>query len=374
MAEFIMPSLGADMKNGILVDWRVKPGDQVKRGDIIADIETDKGVFEVEVYSDGVIDRLLVEPGEDKIPVGTVLATIASATEQPTFAPAQSTERRIKASPAARKLAAEHQIDLSRVSASGAGGAITLADIETAIKTATQEQINPPSAPPERPKASAEGLRKAIAAAMSLANREIPHYYLATEIDMSRALAWQEEYNRQHPISERLLPVVLLLKATALALTRIPELNAYWVDGKPVIRPEVNIGFAVALRGGGLITPALANVDRLSLAQLMSAMSDLISRTRAGKLRASELTSAGITVTSLGDLGVRSVFGIIYPPQVALVGFGRISERPWAENGAISARPILTATLAADHRASDGHLGARFLDTLDKLLQEPEKL
>ena len=303
-----------------------------------------------------------------------MLATIASATEQPTFAPAQSTERRIKASPAARKLAAEHQIDLSRVSASGAGGAITLADIETAIKTATQEQINPPSAPPERPKASAEGLRKAIAAAMSLANREIPHYYLATEIDMSRALAWQEEYNRQHPISERLLPVVLLLKATALALTRIPELNAYWVDGKPVIRPEVNIGFAVALRGGGLITPALANVDRLSLAQLMSAMSDLISRTRAGKLRASELTSAGITVTSLGDLGVRSVFGVIYPPQVALVGFGRISERPWAENGAISARPILTATLAADHRASDGHLGARFLDTLDKLLQEPEKL
>ncbi len=372
MAEFIMPSLGADMKSGILIDWRVEPGNQVKRGDIIADIETDKGTFEVEVYCDGVIDQILVEPGSDKIPVGTVLATIISDTEQPTPEPPPASDRRIKASPAARKLAAEHQIELSQITGSGPDGSISLADVEETLKTTVLPQTTAETS--ERPKEHAEGMRQAIAAAMSLSNREIPHYYLASDIDMSRALAWLEEHNHQHPIKERLLPVILPLKATALALKKIPELNAHWVDGQLQLKDEVNIGFAVSLRGGGLIAPALISVDRLSLDQLMTAMSDLISRTRAGKLRGSELTAAGITVTSLGDLGVSCVYGVIYPPQVALVGFGRISERPWAEKGSISARPILTTTLAADHRASDGHLGARFLDTLGKLLQEPEKL
>ena len=371
MADFIMPSLGADMTDGILVAWRVEPGDRVKHGDTIAEVETDKGLFEVEVFADGVIDQLLVQPGPDKVPVGAILATIAAKTAGSETISAEPGER-LKVSPAARKLALERHIDLSRIEATGPRGAICLADIERALGAPTAEPTVPAEA--EKPVDFKAGMRQAIAAAMSISNRDIPHYYLATDIDMSRSLDWLEEQNRRRSIRERLLPVVLPLKAVALALGKVPELNAHWVDGELQLKKKVHIGFAIALRGGGLITPALHNVDQLSLDQLMTALRDLITRTRSGKLRGSEMTDAGITVTGLGDLGVRTVFGVIYPPQVALVGLGKISERPWAEQGKVTARPVLTTTLAADHRAGDGHQGARFLDVFNQILQEPEAL
>lgn len=209
---------------------------------------------------------------------------------------------------------------------------------------------------------------------MSRANREIPHYYLETEIDLSRALRWLEEENLKRPIRERILPAALLLKAVAKALGEVPELNGYWLNERHHLSPAIHIGFAISLRDGGLITPAIHNVDQLSLQELMAAMADLIERTRANRLRGSEMTDATITVTNLGDLGVKTVFGVIYPPQVALVGFGRITERPWAENGMLGVRRCVTATLAADHRASDGHRGGQFLAALDRFLQTPDQL
>jgi pyruvate dehydrogenase E2 component (dihydrolipoamide acetyltransferase) len=374
MADFIMPSLGADMTTGILVDWLVGVGDQVKHGDSIADVETAKGVFEVEVFSAGVVDQLLVQPGPEEIAVGTVLATIAEegAATAP-VAPTETAERR-QVSPVARKLAAENHIDLGQVEGTGSQGTISLADIERAIGGTVKEEVPRVSVEPKKATDFKAGVRQAIAAAMSLSNREIPHYYLATDIDMSRSFKWLEEQNRQRSIRERLLPVVLPLKAVALALGKVPELNAHWVDEELQLKQAVHIGFAVTLRGGGLMTPALHNVDQLSLDQLMAAMSDLIARTRSGKLRGSEMTDAGITVTGLGDLGVRTVYGVIYPPQVALVGLGKIGEQPWAEQGGLSVRPVLTATLAADHRAGDGHQGGQFLDALNRFLQEPENL
>ncbi len=387
MADFSMPSLGADMKTGILVEWRVHPGDRVARGDIMAEVETDKGIFEVETFVAGTVRELLLQAGTARIPVGTVLAVI-DTTEQQQAAPTEdavpTAGARIRISPAARRLAAQHDLDLRQLSATGPQESISLADVERALAgwMAPAPQPLPPPLPVQQgavkqaraPGAFKEGMRQAIAAAMSLSNREIPHYYLATDVDMSRALGWLEDYNRERPVTQRMLPVVLPLKAVALALRKVPELNGLWVDGALQQRQDIHIGFAVSLRGGGLMTPALQHVDRLSLAQLMTAVSDLISRTRNGQLRGSELTSAGLTVTSLGDLGVSTVFGVIYPPQVALVGLGRITERPWAENGVISARPVLTLTLAADHRAGDGHQGARFLDFMGRILQEPEKL
>ncbi len=373
MADFIMPSLGADMTTGILVDWLVGVGDRVKHGDSIAEVETAKGVFEVEVYSDGVVDQLLVQPGPEEIAVGTVLATIA---EEGVAAVSSSvgTDERVLASPAARRLAAENDIDLGRIKGTGSQGAICLADIEHIIGGTVKEMATPVAAAPKKSTDFKAGMRQAIAAAMSLSNREIPHYYLATDIDMSHALGWLEKENRQRSIRERLLPVVLPLKAVALALGKVPELNAHWVDGELQLKQAVHIGFAITLRGGGLITPALHNVDQLNLDQLMAAVSDLITRARSGKLRGSEMTDAGITVTGLGDLGVETVYGVIYPPQVALVGLGRIDEKPWAEQGGLSVRPVLTATLAADHRAGDGHQGGQFLDALNRYLQEPENL
>lgn len=373
MSDFIMPSLGADMKEGILVAWRVKPGDRVAHGDIVAEIETQKGVFEVEAFDAGIVGPLLVEPGPERIAVGTVLTTITG----PEIASARAgpeQDGRARISPAARKLAEDKRIDLHDLAGSGPGGAVVLVDIERAIAAGGEGEAA--EAAPEREPTTdfKAGMRQAIAAAMSLSNREIPHYYLATDIDMSAALAWLEAYNGKRSVRDRLLPVVLPLKAIALALKKTPQLNAHWVDGRLQMKESVHIGFAVALRGGGLLTPALHDVDRLSLEQLMSAVADLIGRTRGGKLRGSEMTDAGITVTSLGDLGVKTVFGVIYPPQVGLVGLGRIAQRPWAEGGGLFVRPVLTATLAADHRAGDGHLGAQFLDQLDRLLRQPETL
>jgi pyruvate dehydrogenase E2 component (dihydrolipoamide acetyltransferase) len=217
-------------------------------------------------------------------------------------------------------------------------------------------------------------MRRAIAAAMARSKREIPHYYLETAIDLSRALEWLRARNETRPVTERALPVALLLRATALALRRAPELNGFFEQG--VFRPGsgIHLGVAVALRGGGLIAPALRDADALSLDDLMRGLRDLTQRVRDGRLRSSEFSDATITVTSLGDLGVDSVFPVIYPPQVAIVGFGRIADAPWAERGMLAVRPVVRCTLAADHRVSDGIRGARFLAEIGRLLGEPEGL
>lgn len=217
-------------------------------------------------------------------------------------------------------------------------------------------------------------MRQAIAAAMAKSNREIPHYYLETHLDMKRPLQWLEEENAKRSMKERILPVVMLLKATALALADNPQLNGFWIDDHLETSEAINIGFAISLRTGGLVTPAIHHVDLKTIDELRDAVSDLIMRTRAGRLKSSEMTDSTITMTSLGDRGVEKVFGVIYPPQVALVGFGKTIDQPWVENGMIGVRPTLIATLAGDHRASDGHRGALFLESLNQHLQEVEKL
>jgi pyruvate dehydrogenase E2 component (dihydrolipoamide acetyltransferase) len=175
-------------------------------------------------------------------------------------------------------------------------------------------------------------------------------------------------------VKDRLLPIVLLIKAMARALTEVPELNGFWSGDRLQIQEAIHIGFAIALRQGGLVTPAIHHADLQSLDELMASMRDLIERTRGGRLRSSELTDATITLTSLGDMGVEKVFGVIYPPQVALVGCGKITEQPWAEHGMLDVRPVMTVTLAGDHRASDGMIGAKFLQAFNAQLQAPEHL
>jgi pyruvate dehydrogenase E2 component (dihydrolipoamide acetyltransferase) len=217
-------------------------------------------------------------------------------------------------------------------------------------------------------------MRQAIAAAMARSKREIPHYYLNTTVDFERALTWLNEENLKRPVEDRLLYGILLLKAVALALREQPELNAVWNEGQVILKPEINIGTAISLRQGGLIAPALLKADQKPLGELMKEFRDLVQRARSGSLRSSELSESTITVTSLGEQGVEGIFGIIYPPQVALVGFGRIEQRPWSVEGKIVSRPLITASLSADHRVSDGHRGGLFLNTIERLLQQPEKL
>lgn len=369
-----MPSLGADMRAGRLVEWKVKPGDRVRRGDVIATVETDKSNVDVEIYENGIVDRLAASPG-DKLPVGTLLAVIRG--EREAAAPAAA-PKRIAASPLARRKARELSIDLATLTGTGPHGVIEAVDVERAAQAvrppAPPAAAAAPAAAPAPAAIPATGIRRAIAAAMARSNREIPHYYLETHVDMHQALGWLERVNLQRSVKDRILPAALLLKAVAVALTDVPELNGYWIDDQLLMKEGIHIGMAISLRSGGLVIPAIHDVDEKNVGEVMEAMHDIITRSREGRLKSSELTDGTITVTNLGDLGVETVFGVIYPPQVALVGFGRITSRAHVAEEMIGIRPVLSVTLAADHRATDGHRGAQFLTVLNAILQEPEKL
>ena len=380
MSEFRMPSLGADMEAGTLVEWRVRPGDAVRRGDIVAVVDTDKAVIEVEIWEDGVVDELLVSAGQ-KVPVGTPLARLRPAGEPapPPVAPtpipveAAPATRRVHATPLARRIAQSLGVEVAAVEGTGPGGAVTRADVER-VASPPRAALAPAAPAPQPADLRAARARQAMAAAMARSKREIPHYYLTTRIDLSRALGWLATENARRAVADRLLPAVLLLRAVALAAREVPEMNGFFVDG--ALRPAacVHLGVGISLRQGGLVAPALRDADTKDVTVLMRELSDLVARTRTGVLRSSELGDATLSVTNLGDQGAESVHGVIYPPQVALVGFGRIAEQPWAHEGLLGVRPVVVATLAADHRASDGHRGSRFLAALDRLLQAPEKL
>lgn len=383
MADFRMPALGADMETGRLVQWLVKPGDPVRRGDVVAVVETHKGAIDVEIFLDGVIQEL-APLGRD-MKVGAVLARVGPAGEAASSTAAALPAGRQQASPAARRRALELGVRLEALAGSGAGGAIVLADIERA---AAAQQVRPeqvvaavPAAPvaatvlpPVRRGFDLQQMRQAIAAAMGRSKREIPHYYLSSQIDFHAAQAWLLDYNRDREPEQRLLPAVLLLKATALALREQPRLNGFYQDGAFLPGAGIHVGWAVALRGGGLIAPAVHDADRLALPELMAALRDLVQRARSGGLRSSELTDPTVTVTSLGERGAEAVWGVIYPPQVAIIGFGRVVERPWVVDGQVVPRSLVQASLAADHRVSDGHLGGQLLAAIDRALQTPENL
>lgn len=380
MIEFRMPSMGADMEAGTLREWLVKPGDSVKRGDIIAVIDTQKGLIDIEVFDNGTIEKLLVQP-DQKVPVGTAMALIRAKEEAPgkeaiqpalvlqetpksikPIVPAEAPHR-VKASPLAKRIAQEKGVDLSTIKGSGEDGAVTKEDVEKFIAAQENHQR-------QKSEATTETIRQAVAAAMSRSNREIPHYYLDTKLDMSKALAWLAEANKQRSVQQRLLPTVLLIKAVAIALTKVPQLNGYWEDGLQQ-KEQINIGFVISLRTGGVVIPTLKNANTKSLQDIMHWLNEVIPRARALNLRSSDLMDTTFTITSLGEGTTHAVYGVIYPPQVALAGFGSITEQPWAENGMLGIRPVLKATLAADHRATDALVGTHFFTALDHFLQNP---
>ncbi|MEI7782312.1 MAG: 2-oxo acid dehydrogenase subunit E2, partial [Planctomycetota bacterium] len=310
------------------------------------------------------------------------------ALQAPLYAPGLDELGRLRISPSARRLARELGVDPRTVPGTGHEAAITRADIERAAAApaavaaaaapAAAAAAPPPPAAPVPSDAAAsdrlERMRRTIAAAMSRSKREIPHYYLSTMIDLHAATVLLTAENERRPPEKRLLAGVLLLKAAAVALRAVPELNAVWEGDRVVLKPEIHVGVAISLRQGGLVILALHDTASRSLDDLMDGLRDLTARARAGRMKSSELSASTITVTSLGDRGVDAVWGVIYPPQVAIVGFGKIVARPWAINGGLHVRQVVTATLAADHRVTDGHRGGIYLDAVDRLLQEPEQL
>lgn len=433
MTDFLMPSLGADMESGTVVEWLVGPGSHVRKGDAVAIVETHKGAIEVEIFEEGEITELCVQQGEE-VPVGALLARLTRTGEEPgerpqareevkeapamrklppdedaaeklppdkpaaperapavseaPTAPAEPKQElrpeppapevarsgRVKVSPAARRRAAQLGIDPATLHGTGLDGSVTLADVEVLASAAPKPKVTAKEPRKARPGFDPLQMRQAIAAAMARSKREIPHYYLTSTIDMTRALAWLEAFNGGRSPDERLLPAALLLKATAQALKKVPQFNGFWEDGKFRPGPGIHVGWAIALRGGGLVAPAVHDADGQALPELMAALRDLVGRARGGGLRSSELTDPTITITSLGERGAESVLGVIYPPQVAIVGFGCIAERPWMVDGRVETRPLVAVSLAGDHRASDGHTGGQLLAHIDRLLQEPEGL
>ncbi len=397
MVDFLMPSLGADMEAGTLVEWLVKPGDRVKRGDVVAVVETQKGAIEIEIYQAGEIEQILI-PLDTKVPVGTPLARLrgegeakpiapsvltapapaiakpAEATPErvpisPTAVAVPSITARVRASPAARKLAEIRGIDLAAVTGSGPAGAITSADVD--------RMAPKPVTPPEKrraPSLDLNAMRTAIAAAMARSKREIPHYYLEHQVDVSACEKWLAENNAALPPESRILMGALTIKAVALAVRRFPAFNGFYRDNKFEPSGAIHVGVAISIRGGGLTAPALHDADQLSIDELMGGLRDLVQRARAGRIRSSEMVDPTITVSSLGERGVDALYGVIYPPQVAIIGFGKVAQRPWVVDGAIGPRSIVTTTMSGDHRVSDGHAGALFLAEIGKLLQEPGKL
>lgn len=392
MIDFRMPSLGADMEKGTVVEWLKKPGERVAKGDVIAVVETQKGAFEIEVFDEGVLREILVAVGTDA-PVGAVLARIESAGSTTTLQPpsptqamappaaapsrpvpssrpvAPSGEGRLRISPAAARRAMELGVDARALRGSGPQGAITVADIEAAAAGPA-----PAGAQQVRRGFDPAAMRQAIAAAMVRSKREIPHYYLSLPIDMAAASEWLAAENARRDVERRLLPAALLLKATALALRQVPQLNGFWLDDAPRLSQSVHVGWAISLRGGGLLAPAVRDADKLTLDQAMAALRDLVTRARTGHIRGSEMMDPTVTVTSLGERGAASVLGVIYPPQLAIVGFGSPRPAPAVVGGELAVRPTLQATLSGDHRASDGETGGRLLATIERLLQKPEEL
>ena len=397
MIEFKLPSLGAEMDEGTLLEWKVKPGDAVRKGDVIAVVDTSKSAIDVEIWQQGTVYEL-THAIHEKVPVGTVIARLLEPGESPEHAeaekrrlaleeqeprertaarsaatpaaqapaavpPTAAAESRQRVSPAARQRAQALGIDLARITGTGPQGAVTLEDVEKASAAPRHAAVD-----------RALAMRTAIGAVMARSKREIPHYYLATDIPLRRATEWLTARNEGRPVTQRVLLAAILLKAVAVALRRFPEFNGHYRDGGFVPGAGIHVGVAISLRQGGLIAPAMHDTDTLALDALMERLTDLVARARALTLRSSEMSDATVTVTNLGEQGADVVQGVIYAPQVALVGFGRPATRAWVDDGQVVATPVVTASLSADHRTSDGHRGALFLNEVSQRLQQPAEL
>ena len=389
MGIFTLPSLGSDMDAGTLVEWLIAPGDNVHRGDVVAVIETQKGAIEIECYEEGIVHALLVEPGT-KMPVGASLAvllepgetapddtTVATPTAaapilaadtpnappKPAMVPPPGT---VAASPAARLRARELKLDLKEISGSFPGGAVVLADVNAAADRSAADTAKTAS--------SMDEMRAAIAASMTRSKQTIPHFYLSHTIDVQPAMDWLQEHNKNVRPADRMLLGAMFVRAAVKAAEETPVLNGHYIDGAFQASSQVNAAFAVALRGGGLVAPALIDAHTMSLSRTMAGIRDLVTRARSGKLRSSEMTCGTITISGLGETGSEAMAGIIFPPQVALVCMGAPQLRPWLVNGEVVPRHVVTLTLSVDHRVSDGRLAAKFIAEFEQRITNPSSL
>ena len=379
-----MPKYGLQQDNGTVVEWRVKEGDLVNKGDILLDLETDKALFEYESPESGYVRKLVAQNGEE-VPVLSVIAIITdeadeaiedptpASTGTPTEKPRQIADapepepaleapaQRIKRSPAARRRARELNIDLANIAGTGPSGRIVLADVELAA-----------SAPPSPASSALSRMRQAIGRTMAYSKSTIPHFYVATEIDMTDAEIWRKNLAETDAI--KLSVTDLFVKAAADALTQYPALNAS-LDGDTavIVHDTVDIGLAVGT-DDGLVVPVIPNADRAFLTDLADERTQRVEEARQGKLRGD--ASATFTISNLGMYGVTTFTAIVNPPEAAILAVGAAIARvvPIGDPMTIAVRQIAEVTLSADHRLVDGVVAAQFLQALKQNLEDTDKL
>ncbi len=410
--NILMPALSPTMTTGKLSKWLKKEGDEVKSGDILAEIETDKATMEVEAVDEGFIAKILVPDGTDGVPVNTVIAVLSATkgevVEAPKAAPAPAPvvvapvaapvaaalgaapalvvagEDRVFASPLARRMAKQAGVDLAAIKGSGPNGRIVKADLEKAPVAAPAPVPAAKLAPAPAPVVAGSykavpnsNIRKVIARRLTEAKQTVPHFYLNSHIEIDALLKLRAELNarspKEGPGAFKLSVNDLIIKGCALALRRHPNVNASYTDEAILIYDDVDISVAVAIPDG-LITPIVRKADEKGLPAISNAMKELGAKAKAGKLKPDEYQGGGFSISNLGMFGIPEFSAIINPPQGAILAVGAGEKRAVVKDDAIVIATMMTVTLSVDHRVVDGALGAQFLATLKGLLEDPLSL
>jgi len=415
-----MPQMGYDMQEGTVVRWHKKEGDAVARGEVIAEIETDKATVEFEAYTSGVLRKIVVEEGV-AIPVGDLIAVITDPDEalpddlaapqaaptapaappSPTVAAPESgtdtaaplaapapAPSEVRASPIARRLAKEQGIDLALVNGTGPGGRIVEQDVLsfTAAPPAPASIPAPASSPADRPAAAAPApaamapenvelsrMRQAIARVTVDSKRDAPHFYVTADVDMTKAMSLRRDTNDAVAGDTRVSVNDLIIKAAAICLKRYPKFNAFFRDDHLQMNPSINIGIAIALEAG-LIVPGVNGCENKTLVEIAAASRDLIARAHDGTLRNDEYSGTTFSISNLGMFDIDSFAAIIFPPHAAVLAVGKVKEQAVARDGELAVAQMMKATVSVDHRVADGAEAAQFLVEVKNLLENPVSL
>ena len=400
----VMPQMGYDMREGTVVRWYKQEGETVDRGEVIADIETDKATVEFEAYTGGVLGRIVAEAGV-AVPVGELIAIITepgesvpeaaapapspaaapapvAAEPEPAAAPPPASDGGVRASPIARRLARERGIDLALVAGSGPNGRITERDVENyqaAAPAAAPEPAPAPAATPEPVAAPSDSrielsrMRQTIARVTSDSKSTAPHFYVTAEVDMGNAMSLRRDVNDASDPENRVSVNDLMVKACALALAKHPKFNSFYRVDHLEVHGAMNIGIAIALESG-LILPGVSNCESKSLLQIASATKDLIARANSGTLRNEEYSSTTFSISNMGMFDVESFTAIIYPPHAAILAVGSVKQQPVVRDGELTVGTMMKATLSTDHRVADGAEAAQFLMEIKRVLENPVSL
>jgi pyruvate dehydrogenase E2 component (dihydrolipoamide acetyltransferase) len=419
--NILMPALSPTMTEGTLSRWLKKEGEEVRAGDVIAEIETDKATMEVEAVDEGVLGRILVADGTEGVKVNEPIAILVDQGESvPPAAPAappapkpeppkqetkapeppkptpqprsgngqDQSEGRIFVSPLARRMAQQAGIDLGKLKGSGPNGRIVKADIEAAQRKGAPATAQPAAAPAPiaRPATAIaaphqlvphSSIRKVIARRLTEAKSTIPHFYVSMDVEIDALIKLMNELNAKAPKEgpDAYLITIndLVIKASAATLRRVPTVNAAWTDEGMALFDDVDISVAVAIPDG-LITPIVRKADQKGLATISREMKDLAGRARAGKLKPEEFQGGGFSISNMGMFGVSEFAAIINPPQSAILAVAAGQKRPVVKNDSLAIATVMTCTLSVDHRVVDGALGARWLREFKRIVEDPLSL